>query len=94
MSGAGLSTGSQHRIPVVGIVGGVGSGKSSVARKLAELVPAAIIDADQLGHQVLELAAVRDQLRQRFGPGIFDPQGQVLRANLAASVPSRPALGV
>lgn len=73
-------------IPVIGIVGGIGSGKSAVAKKLAELVPCAVIDADRAGHEVLELADVRQKLRERFGPGIFDEQGNVIRKELAARV--------
>ena len=75
-----------HPIPVIGIVGGVGSGKSAVAKKLAELVPCAVIDADRAGHQALELPEVREQLRARFGEEIFDGQGSVVRAKLAAKV--------
>lgn len=74
------------QIPVVGIVGGVGSGKSSVARKLAELAPVAIIEADKLGHQALELPEVKAKLRQRFGNGIFNEEGEVVRSRLAALV--------
>ncbi len=81
-----LNTASTQRIPVIGIVGGVGSGKSSVARKLSELCPVAIVDADRLGHQVLELPGVKDSLRQRFGPGIFGVDGRVNRQFLAAQV--------
>lgn len=73
-------------IPVIGIVGGVGSGKSSVARKLAELVPVAIIDADKLGHEVLKLPEVKAKLRQRFGAEIFSEQGDVVRSRLATLV--------
>src|SRR5690349_117998 len=75
-----------HAIPVIGIVGGVGSGKSSVAKKLAELVPTAIIDADKLGHQALELPDVKQKLQQRFGGEIFDADGNVIRAQLAKRV--------
>lgn len=75
-----------REIPVIGIVGGVGSGKSSVARKLAELAPAAIIEADKLGHRALELPEVKAKLRQRFGAGIFNEQGDVVRSRLAALV--------
>lgn len=86
MSDPSLNSSSAHRIPVIGIVGGVGSGKSSVARKLAEFCPVAIVDADRLGHRALALPDVKDKLRQRFGPTIFDEQGVVIRANLAAQV--------
>ena len=73
-------------IPVIGIVGGVGSGKSAVTRALAGLTSVAIIDADQLGHQALDLPGVREQLRQRFGPAIFDAAGSVVRPELARRV--------
>ncbi|MFO0919015.1 MAG: dephospho-CoA kinase [Planctomycetaceae bacterium] len=75
-----------HPIPVIGIVGGVGSGKSAVAKALAELVPCAVIDADRAGHQALELPDVRAALRTRFGDEIFDGQGAVIRSKLAANV--------
>ena len=70
---------------MVGLIGGVGSGKSSVARHLQAISPRAIvvIDADQLGHQVLQLPSVKEQIRQRFGSHVFDTQGEI----------SRPLLG-
>ena len=37
---------------VIGLTGGIGSGKSTVSRYLAEL-GAVIIDADKLGHEIL-----------------------------------------
>lgn len=73
-------------IPVIGIVGGVGSGKSSVAKALADRVAVAIIDADKLGHLALELPAVKESLRRRFGDAIFAPDGMVIRSQLAKRV--------
>lgn len=81
-----VSQPSEQPIPVIGIVGGVGSGKSSVARKLAELTPAAIIDADKFGHQALTLPEVKAKLAERFGPAIFNEQQEVVRGRLAALV--------
>ena len=77
---------SDSSIPVIGVVGGVGSGKSSIVKALAELAPVAIIDADKLGHQALEVPEVKRKLRQRFGPEIFDADGNVIRAQLAKLV--------
>lgn len=77
---------SKQAIPVIGVVGGVGSGKSSVARKFAELVPATIINADELGHRALELPVIKTKLQQRFGPAIFDDGGNVIRKELAKQV--------
>ncbi len=56
---------------MVGLIGGVGSGKSSVAQRWQAIRPVAVIDADQLGHQVLHFPTVKERIRQRFGPTIF-----------------------
>ena len=38
---------------------------------------AAVIDADRLGHEVLEESPVRAALRQRWGAAVFDAAGTV-----------------
>ncbi len=63
-------------IPVLGVIGGIGSGKSSVARRLQSLRPIAVIDADQLGHQVLNLPNVQERILKRFGPTVFEIQSE------------------
>ena len=73
-------------VPVLAIVGGVGSGKSAVARWLASERNAVIVDGDSAGHQVLRQSAVKEQLRHRFGDAIFDEQGEVKRSTLARLV--------
>jgi dephospho-CoA kinase len=55
--------------PVIGLTGGVASGKSSVAKLLAER-GCAVVDADSVGHQVLDLPSVQQQLVDRFGPAV------------------------
>src|SRR2546423_5195795 len=70
----------------VGLSGGIGSGKSTVARALAAR-GAVVIDADALAREVVEpgkpgLAAVVE----RFGPGILDGGGRLDRPALAALV--------
>lgn len=42
---------------VLGMLGGVGSGKSHVARRLAALGPGRVVDADGLAHEALAAAA-------------------------------------
>lgn len=71
--------------PVIGVVGGVASGKSLVSRCL-ERLGAVRIDADQIGHQVLEEPAVRQALTDRWGIGIVGPDGQVDRRRIAERV--------
>ncbi len=77
---------SQHaNIPVVGIVGGVCAGKSSVLRTVSDL-QLFVIDADHIGHALLEKNDIRSQLRDTFGKEIFDEAGLVLRTRLAEIV--------
>lgn len=74
----------------VGLSGGIGSGKSSVARALAQR-GASIIDADAIARSVLApggpgTAAVVD----RFGAGVVAANGSLDRAALAARVFADP----
>ncbi len=70
---------------VVGFVGGVSSGKSTVARIFAEEREATRIDADSLARRVLGLRSVRKALRKRF-PGLMDRHGTLDRQALAVRV--------
>jgi dephospho-CoA kinase len=70
----------------VALTGGIGSGKSEVARLLAEC-GAIVIDSDQLAREVVEpgtagLAAVVEA----FGPGVLTSDGRLDRERLAAIV--------
>ena len=73
-------------IPLVGLVGGIGSGKSTVTRELARRMKVAILDADKAGHDALKQVPVKDALRTAFGGGIFDECGEVVRSQLAKRV--------
>lgn len=74
-------------IPVIGIVGGIGSGKSSVARWVAARHDdVSLINGDQVGHEVLTGAAVRDAVRKRFGEPVFNADGQINRQALGQVV--------
>ena len=64
--------------PVIGIIGGIGSGKSAVAGQFAR-EGCAVIDSDALGHEVIQLPEVKAELRQWLGAGVFDEQGRVNR---------------
>ena len=70
---------------VIGIVGGIASGKSLVSRRLSEL-GAEVLDADRIGHQVLRHPEVQRAIRGRWGDRVFDADGQVDRGRLAAIV--------
>ena len=70
---------------IIGILGGVASGKSAVAGHFARL-GAGVLDADQAGREALELPNVKEAARHRWGDGIFDAEGQIDRGRLAALV--------
>lgn len=70
---------------LIGILGGIGSGKSLVAAALAQR-GAAVLDADRAGHLVLEEPEVRDALRARWGERVFGPDGGVNRKAIAGIV--------
>ena len=64
---------------VIGLTGGIASGKSTVARLLAER-GAAIVDADQIAREVVEPGKpALAELVARFGAAILTPDGQLDR---------------
>jgi dephospho-CoA kinase len=67
---------------VIGLTGGIGSGKTTLVGFLKEL-GAPVIDADALGHQLLKSDAVlRDALIEVFGISIVGNDGHIDRAEL------------
>ncbi len=70
---------------VIGLVGGIGSGKSHVGG-LLENLGAQRIDADRLGHDVLMEKEVRERLAQIWGPSILTEQGEVDRTKVGKLV--------
>jgi len=71
---------------VVGLTGGIGSGKSTVSRLLADR-GAVIVDADAIVHQLQEPGQpLLDELAERFGDDIIDADGALDRAKLATAV--------
>ena len=76
---------------LVGLTGGIGSGKSTVAAMFAEL-GAIVIDVDALGRAVLEPGGrAYDAVVAEFGAGILDAAGRIDRAALASQVFDDPA---
>ncbi|MBA4030347.1 MAG: dephospho-CoA kinase [Planctomyces sp.] len=76
------------RVPVIGVLGGIGSGKSFVARTAAEGVepPWLVLDADKVGHEVLREPEIRSQLVELFSNAILDEAGEIDRKQLAKRV--------
>ena len=76
--------------PVVGLVGGIGSGKSRVAAAFAER-GARVIAGDDLAHEALRQPAIKERVVRRWGPGLLDEHGEVRRRQLGAVVFADPA---
>lgn len=74
------------RVPVVGLIGGVGSGKSSLARWISDQLRVCVISGDEAGHRTLNKPDVRRSIRARFGDQVFDNKGEIRRDQLAARV--------
>ncbi len=71
---------------IVGVTGGIASGKSTVSRLLAEK-GAFTINLDEMGHELLKRGSpVMDKLIEAFGTGILDSSGDVSRQKLGAIV--------
>lgn len=76
---------------VIGLTGGIGTGKSTAAAVLAEL-GAVIVDCDQLGRDVARSdGAAFPGIVDRFGSSVVGPDGELDRAALGAIVFSDPA---
>jgi len=72
---------------VIGITGGISTGKSTLSRCLRDVTGAPLFDADRAARQLTDDdGEVRDLLRTRFGPEIFSASGVLNRAALRAIV--------
>ena len=79
-----------HGKPIIGIVGGIGSGKSFVASLFGEL-GCMVIDSDQQIAQAYDQQNVQQTLVQWWGPDVLDAAGQVRRKTIADIVFANPA---
>ena len=88
----GTQTDPGRRTPrwIVGLTGGIGAGKSTVAQRLCEL-GAQVVDADKTGHEVLREKEIVAQLTENFGKEILDPEGNIDRPKLAKVVFADPS---
>jgi dephospho-CoA kinase len=76
---------------VIGLTGGIGSGKSTVSALLAEK-GAVVIDADAIVHEVQAPGGPAYQpMVDHFGPGVVRPDGSLDRAAIAEQVFNDPA---
>ncbi len=71
--------------PIIGLLGGIGSGKSTVAAAFTRRGGRLIV-ADTLGHEALRQPDIRDRIVQRWGRGVLDATGEVARRALGKIV--------
>jgi dephospho-CoA kinase len=75
-----------RRVLLVGLTGGIASGKSVVAARLAEH-GAVVVDADVIARQVVEPGTpALARIAQEFGPSVLAPDGSLDRAALGAII--------
>ncbi len=76
--------------PVIGVIGGPGSGKSSVAAEFAKH-GGRVISGDRLGHEALRQPEMRQAMVRHFGPEVVGAAGEIDRLKLGAKVFADPA---
>ncbi len=75
--------------PILGIVGGIGSGKGYIASLFAKQ-GGYVIDADRLGHLALLNTEVKKQIKEQWGDAVFNDKEEVDRKKLASIVFAQP----
>lgn len=72
---------------VIGIVGGIGAGKSTIVALMNELQPMSIISADLIGHEILlKGQSAYKPIVDSFGDTILDASGEIVRQKLAQDI--------
>ncbi len=78
------------RLPLVGLTGGIGSGKTAVSDELAKL-GAGIVDTDLIAHQITAPGGAAIPLIQKqFGAEFIDPSGALDRSKMRSLVFADP----
>ncbi len=75
---------------VIGLVGGIGAGKSAVAAILGRL-GCLVVDADRDARAAVDRPEIREQLVRWWGPSVIGDDGKVNRKAVASIVFSDPA---
>ena len=74
--------------PFIGLTGGIAAGKSEALAALGRL-GAATLSSDEVAHELLQSAEVRDMVVERLGPEVA-PGGRIDRSAVAGAVFERP----
>ena len=75
----------KQRIKVIGITGGIASGKSTIAGML-ESLGAVLIDADKICHELINTKEIALEITKRWGNHLQDNLGKIKRDALAEIV--------
>ena len=68
--------------PIIGILGGICSGKSSVAAEFAKL-GCGLIDCDEIAHKAIEKPEIKKEIIEHFGKDLLGSSGEINRSKLA-----------
>ncbi len=77
--------GKEDKKIIIGVLGAVGSDKSSVAREFEKL-GCKVINADRIAHETLTEKDIKGEIVSAFGDGVLNEAGQVKRSKLAELV--------
>ena len=77
--------GKAGRKPIIGILGGISSGKSTVAAEFAKL-GCKVIDADKIAKNLLDKEDIKGKIVDLFGGSVIDPAGKIDSRKLAEVV--------
>lgn len=72
-------------LPVIGLVGGIGAGKSLVARLFSER-GGVVVSGDVIAHEALRQPELRQRIVEKFGPEVLGDDGEIVRKKLAGPV--------
>lgn len=75
--------------PIIGISGGIGSGKTFVAKLFSEL-GCLVISSDDMVHLVYKDSSVKQQLKRWWGGLVFQPNGDLDRSAVARKIFNSP----
>jgi dephospho-CoA kinase len=78
-----------HNKPIIGILGGIGSGKSFVAEQFKDF-GCLVIHADELAAEAYRLPEVRETLEKWWGKEVFNESGGINRKWIAGKVFNNP----
>jgi len=71
-----------NKKPVIGILGGIGAGKSTTAAEFEKL-GCGLIDADKIAHQLLDEPEIKQKVIEAFGSSILEKDNKIGRKKLA-----------